>query len=78
MEIQWSSDCGGYWEVISCRPNGPRISCGDLSMANYPMFLSLDAPASCMRLLGLNGATPNDEDAVGYVCKRSRRCALRQ
>jgi hypothetical protein len=34
-------------------PNGPRISCGDFSTAHYPTFLKIEAPVSCMRLLGV-------------------------
>jgi hypothetical protein len=34
------------------QPNGPRISCGDSLTAHNPTFLTREASASCMRLLG--------------------------
>ena len=47
-----------YWSArlatrqFELRLNGPRISCGDCSKPHHPTFLSPEAPASCMRLLG--------------------------
>jgi hypothetical protein len=39
-------------------PNGPRISCGDFLMAHYLTFLTTEAPARCMRLLGRSPLSP--------------------
>jgi hypothetical protein len=47
------------------QPNGWRISCGDLSAcAQSDVSFETEAPAGCMRLLGLSGAISTGADAA--------------